>query len=1095
MKILLQKLVFLAFMVIANCSFGQYWEWAKELEITGHPRQLDIDTFGNIYISSYNFNHNNNLHIHKYSAAGSLLWHKNYNQLGGVAKADISGNLYVTTSRQDTCKLTKINAIGIIQWNLFIEDTANLSMSSPYIDYDQNIWITGKTNAGTKLGNITFNNNGLFAAKISPEGKVLKTFQSEEGGEGWSIEVDGQGKAYVMGGCFKTFRLNSDFSQTCFEPYGNYFLLEFNTDLEPIWIKNFGTNFRPSYSFFRVAKDGSIFLASASSFSIQKLSPEKEEVWWASLGRGSCYDLDIGPDGYIYLSGRGTDNNLNTHFASRLAPNGAMLDTFYVSAKTTDIYGYKIATDKNGIVYFFGSFSGELNFGNTKLNSNNGHLYLAKANSQYPHPEFLYDTSAVCQAHKIRFFNRSLNYQTLEWNFEGGIPSSSTETNPVVEFPAPGLKKVSLKVNKNSHSETFEKEILLHPLPEKPEVLRDGNYLISSTPTGNSWCFEGSLIPNEKESSLLPPETGNYHAKYTDKNNCGILSEPFYFDLNLFSQNPPAEAKGFEKLFFNENSFAIINEIIPKNDNTFFALGSFAPQGTHNSFNFILELNEKLEIKNKITIPGIGQISKALLTSNSEFIIAQYNRIIGIKNGKISFSRQLFRKGSDSWVFISDIAESPNGYIIIGSVSLNQFILEVDKKGKIIWHKFINLSRFTTLNSIEKAGNDGYIISGFKTRDIKNFLLMIDLEGNVKWMKMYENLGPSFHISKVRMTQDGNFISSGVTKPVLGTSPNDIYLLKTDRNGEIIWVKSFGTANNDEILDLKIAKDGGFLISGFTNDFLTNENAYLIKTDSEGNFLWSKTFGGKGFERAYTVNELKDGSIIIGGAFEMHHPRAKAYLIKTDENGNTGCSIKMVNTREKEIITRTNPGFANPTNGEIKDSIINIDLTQLILEDSTLCNCTYQNPPNITVEDSTLYSSKTYGNQWFKNNNPLEDETGYFLSLSGNGSYFTAVMDTVGCALKSNTVKIGEITGIEELSTLNISIFPNPAGDRFTILLEDKSGSVNIEIFEYSGRKVFENKFSSGEEITIDINAFSRGIYLLKINSGEKVAKAKLMVK
>ena len=97
-------------------------------------------------------------------------------------------------------------------------------------------------------------------------------------------------------------------------------------------------------------------------------------------------------------------------------------------------------------------------------------------------------------------------------------------------------------------------------------------------------------------------------------------------------------------------------------------------------------------------------------------------------------------------------------------------------------------------------------------------------------------------------------------------SRGDVYLIKTDENGNEQWSKTFGGSEFDAGYSVQQVADGGFIIAGLTESYGAGEgDVYLIKTDESGNELWSKTFGGVGNDSGYSVNQVADKGLIIAG--------------------------------------------------------------------------------------------------------------------------------------------------------------------------------------------------------------------------------------
>jgi hypothetical protein len=140
----------------------------------------------------------------------------------------------------------------------------------------------------------------------------------------------------------------------------------------------------------------------------------------------------------------------------------------------------------------------------------------------------------------------------------------------------------------------------------------------------------------------------------------------------------------------------------------------------------------------------------------------------------------------------------------------------------------------------------------------------------------------------VQQTTDGGYIMAGITSS-FGSDSSNVYLIKTDAYGDTIWTKTFGGNDHDAGYFVRQTADGGYIITGYTSSFgAGNDDIYLIKTDINGNALWSKTFGGLSFDISYSVHQTTDGGYIIGGTAASNFAiNGDYYIIKTDVNGDS----------------------------------------------------------------------------------------------------------------------------------------------------------------------------------------------------------------
>ena len=128
--------------------------------------------------------------------------------------------------------------------------------------------------------------------------------------------------------------------------------------------------------------------------------------------------------------------------------------------------------------------------------------------------------------------------------------------------------------------------------------------------------------------------------------------------------------------------------------------------------------------------------------------------------------------------------------------------------------------------------------------------------------------GANFDLGySVQPTSDGGYIITGSTESY-GNGDADVYLVKTDANGDSLWTKTFGGASQDYGSSLQLTSDGGYIIAGRTTYGNGDKDVYLIKTDANGDSLWTKTYGGSSVDFGFLCTQTTDGGYIITGATE-----------------------------------------------------------------------------------------------------------------------------------------------------------------------------------------------------------------------------------
>lgn len=158
------------------------------------------------------------------------------------------------------------------------------------------------------------------------------------------------------------------------------------------------------------------------------------------------------------------------------------------------------------------------------------------------------------------------------------------------------------------------------------------------------------------------------------------------------------------------------------------------------------------------------------------------------------------------------------------------------------------------------------------------------------WTRTYGGSAPDAGYS-VQQTSDGGFIIAGCTYS-FGEGDDDIYLVRTDSLGDTLWTRVYGGTSDDAGFSVRQTSDDGFIIVGGTVSFGAGDvDVYLIRTDANGTPLWTKTFGGTDFDNGWSVKQTTDGGfILVGGTISFgagDSGYADVYLIRTDSLGDS----------------------------------------------------------------------------------------------------------------------------------------------------------------------------------------------------------------
>ena len=239
---------------------------------------------------------------------------------------------------------------------------------------------------------------------------------------------------------------------------------------------------------------------------------------------------------------------------------------------------------------------------------------------------------------------------------------------------------------------------------------------------------------------------------------------------------------------------------------------------------------------------------------------------------------------TDGGYFITGVTSS------FGNGSSDVYLIKTDGNGDTLWTKTYGTVGYEVGYSGQQTSDGGYIITGMTSPSSYGnsnvYLIKTDSKGDALWTK---SIGGSFddYGSSVQQTTDGGFIITGAKEPFANTADEDVYLIKTDSNGDTLWTKTYGGVYFDIGCSVQQTTDGGYFITGYTKSFGNGQNVYLIKTEGNGDILWTKTYGGENYDTGLSGQQTIDGGYIITGYKTLYDFgwQNNVYLIKTDKNG------------------------------------------------------------------------------------------------------------------------------------------------------------------------------------------------------------------
>jgi uncharacterized delta-60 repeat protein len=434
------------------------------------------------------------------------------------------------------------------------------------------------------------------------------------------------------------------------------------------------------------------------------------------------------------------------------------------------------------------------------------------------------------------------------------------------------------------------------------------------------------------------------------------------------------------------------------------------------------------------------------------------------------------------------------GYILVGSTwpldsgATDCFLVKTDSQGDTLWTRTYGGSSFDYAYSVQQTADGGYILAGhtqsFGAGMFDAYAVKTDAQGDTLWTHLYGGAEPDY-AHCVQQTADGGYIFAGYTTS-FGAGYYDIYLVKTDGIGVILWTRAIGGDDSDMARSIQQTSDGGYIVAGCTNSLGEGGNDfYLVKTNSQGDTIWTRTYGGSNEDIAFSVQQTADGGYIMAGYTNSFSAgNYDYYLVKTNAQGDT-------------LWTRTYGGSASDYAYSIKQT----DDHGYIVAGHCRWGSGHQYEFYVVKLDSQGTTL------WVRNFGGSLDDGAYAVQQTTDGGYIVAgYTNSFGAGGRDYyLVKTGpEPQGSEQIE---VSIpeqyalypnFPNPFNANTEIVYElPKAGRVSLKVFNLLGEEVtnlVDRVQAAGRQtVAFDGTGLASGVYLYRLQA-EGFVQARKMV-
>lgn len=310
------------------------------------------------------------------------------------------------------------------------------------------------------------------------------------------------------------------------------------------------------------------------------------------------------------------------------------------------------------------------------------------------------------------------------------------------------------------------------------------------------------------------------------------------------------------------------------------------------------------------TYGGVGdeQATSIIQTSDGGFALAGWTDSFGSGNPDFWLVRTN-SEGEPLWNRTYDnhgqldyawglVQTRDGGFALCGHTSpspaeagMDMWLVRTDSEGNAIWNVTYGGSGSDVVRALVETDDGGFILAGHtKSPEWSNgnsdvWLVKVNSTGGIEWSRNYG--GPLFDETwNIIKTDDGGYAVAAFTGPGLG--PYDLWLIKTDSLGIMQWNVTYGGTGDDSPFSLVQTYDGGYAIAGFTTSYGAGDRDFwLVRTGSNGQMLWNKTYGGTGLDWAYKIVQTTDGGFALAGwTNSFGAGGADFWLVHTDSEGN-----------------------------------------------------------------------------------------------------------------------------------------------------------------------------------------------------------------
>ncbi|MFM1874418.1 MAG: hypothetical protein RL266_155 [Bacteroidota bacterium] len=459
--------------------------------------------------------------------------------------------------------------------------------------------------------------------------------------------------------------------------------------------------------------------------------------------------------------------------------------------------------------------------------------------------------------------------------------------------------------------------------------------------------------------------------------------------------------------------------------------------------------------------------------------------------------------GGESYDFGAEvIPTSDGGYLIAGSsssfendVSSQVLVFKADEWGNVVWRKNLGGVFADLAESMVETADGNLLVAGFSetiNATYQFYALKLTMDGDTIWTRHYGGAAWDF-CRQVAALPDGGFALLGQTYSY-GAGEGDFYLIRIDSEGDTLWTKTYGGALDESGESIALAADGGFFLAGTTESFgAGGKDMYVVRVDSNGDTLWTKAFGGVEDDICNAVAAAADGGYILAGGTYNFTPGKSDFILRKEDG------------IQQWVKTESKPGDNFLTDVIVEPGTQNVTTVGYLTESDEFGG----------VDGRILrYGADGIWNGVAKNHGTSETDNFIDIKLTSDGGY--AILGTTQGYLnrfddvwlvKTNNQGFGVSANvaINEINIGNeafaVRVAPNPVGsysqlmiDGYELISKAFNYQVELRVFNALGKLVHVQNINSGNEM-LQLNDVAAGILSYQLVAGNELLATGKLVK